>query len=81
MLSAAEDALEVRRGGAIETQTRVDLESVADLRRVYTPGVAEACLKIQEHPERAWDYTHIGNKVAVVTNGTAILGLGDIGPL
>ncbi len=75
------DALEVRRGGVVETKLRVPLESIADLRRVYTPGVAVACKLIQSSPERAYDYTHIGNRVAIVTNGTAILGLGDIGPL
>jgi malate dehydrogenase (oxaloacetate-decarboxylating) len=75
------DSLAVRRGGVIETQLRVPLESVGDLRRVYTPGVAAACLAIEAAPERAYDLTHLGNKVAVVTNGTAILGLGDIGPL
>jgi malate dehydrogenase (oxaloacetate-decarboxylating) len=81
LVDVLHDALEVRRGGVIETKLRVPLESIADLRRVYTPGVAVACKHIQESPKRAYDYTHIGNKVAVVTNGTAILGLGDIGPL
>ncbi len=81
LVDVLHDALEVRRGGVIETKLRVPLETIADLRRVYTPGVAVACKHIQESPKRAYDYTHIGNKVAVVTNGTAILGLGDIGPL
>jgi malate dehydrogenase (oxaloacetate-decarboxylating) len=81
LLDVAHDVLEIRRGGVIETQLRVGLESVADLRRVYTPGVAVACERIRESPKRAYDYTHIGNKVAIVTNGTAVLGLGDIGAL
>jgi malic enzyme len=76
-----EEALESRRGGVIETSVRVALETLADLRRIYTPGVAVACRHIAESPKRADEYTHIGNKVAIVTNGTAILGLGDIGPL
>jgi len=52
-----------------------------DLSLAYSPGVAEPCLEIAANPEAAWDYTARGNLVAVVTNGTAVLGLGNIGPL
>ncbi|HEX4513115.1 MAG TPA: malic enzyme-like NAD(P)-binding protein [Polyangiaceae bacterium] len=79
--SLPDDVLELRRGGVVETRLRVPLETLADLRRVYTPGVAVACQRIHESPKRAYEYTHLGNKVAIVTNGTAVLGLGDIGPL
>lgn len=81
LLEVTRDVLELRRGGVIETQLRIPLEGIADLRRVYTPGVATACQAIAEAPATAYDWTHIGNKVAIVTNGTAVLGLGDIGPL
>jgi malate dehydrogenase (oxaloacetate-decarboxylating)(NADP+) len=52
-----------------------------DLSLAYSPGVAEPCLEIAANPEAGWDYTARGNLVAVVTNGTAVLGLGNIGPL
>ncbi|HVR30160.1 MAG TPA: NADP-dependent malic enzyme, partial [Thermoanaerobaculia bacterium] len=52
-----------------------------DLALAYTPGVAVPCLRIQERPDDAFRYTGRGNLVAVVTNGTAVLGLGNIGPL
>jgi malate dehydrogenase (oxaloacetate-decarboxylating)(NADP+) len=55
--------------------------SPADLSVAYSPGVAEPCLAIREEPERAYDYTGRGHLVGVVTNGTAVLGLGDIGAL
>lgn len=79
--SVRDDVLEIHRGGTIETVSRVPLDTVTDMRMVYTPGVASVCQTIAEDPEAAWAYTHRGNRVAIVTNGTAILGLGDIGPL
>jgi malate dehydrogenase (oxaloacetate-decarboxylating)(NADP+) len=51
-----------------------------DLSNAYTPGVAEPCLEIQKDEEKSWEYTARGNLVAVISNGTAVLGLGDIGP-
>lgn len=72
---------EVHENGKIEVVPRVQIDSVDDLRLVYTPGVASICKLIQESPELARKFTTIGNNVAIVTNGTAILGLGDIGPV
>ncbi|MEM9063893.1 MAG: malic enzyme-like NAD(P)-binding protein [Planctomycetota bacterium] len=67
------------QGGKIETVSRSKIHDLQMLRDVYTPGVARVCLAIQDHPKLARNYTGIGNTVAIVTNGTAILGLGDIG--
>jgi len=69
------------KGGKIRTVSRQDIGSQQILRDLYTPGVARVCLAIQEKPELARDYTNLPNTVAIVTNGTAILGLGDIGPV
>lgn len=69
------------RGGKIQTVAKVPLNSVQQLRDIYTPGVARVCLSIRDDASLAREYTNIANTVAVVTNGTAILGLGNIGPL
>ncbi len=66
-------------GGKIATKARVAVRSLDDLGIVYTPGVASMCQQIAADPELAWRYTAIRNTVAIVTNGTAVLGLGDIG--
>ncbi|RLE20702.1 MAG: NAD-dependent malic enzyme, partial [Acidobacteria bacterium] len=70
---------EAHLDGKIEIHPRVDIESIDDLSIVYTPGVASVCKKIEADPELKYKYTGIQNSVAIVTNGTAILGLGDIG--
>ncbi len=70
---------QVHEGGKIATRSRVRIETITDVRQIYTPGVAAICKDIQLSPELANKYTSIPNSVAIVTNGTAILGLGDIG--
>ena len=71
--------LELHQGGKIEVRSRVPIDSISMVRKIYTPGVAKVCKLIQGKPDLAHDYTVIGNTVAIVTNGTAILGLGNIG--
>ncbi|WP_172119544.1 NAD-dependent malic enzyme [Actinomyces faecalis] len=67
-------------GGKVEIAPRTPIHNRRDLARVYTPGVARVCKAIYDHPERARQLTIKRNTVAVVTDGTAVLGLGDIGP-
>jgi len=69
------------RGGKIRTESAIPITTQQVLRDIYTPGVARVCLAIHRDPALAWEYTSLGNSVAIVTNGTAVLGLGDIGPL
>ena len=66
--------------GKIEVVSRAKVTNREELAVAYTPGVAEPCLEIQKDESKAYDYTRKGNLVAVITNGTAVLGLGDIGP-
>ncbi|SFI65863.1 NAD-dependent malic enzyme [Thermoflavimicrobium dichotomicum] len=79
--AVSDDVLHAHIGGKIHMTKRMDIRSLADLRRIYTPGVANVCQLIQKEPEKARFYTSIGNTVAIVTDGTAILGLGNIGAL
>ena len=68
-------------GGKLEINSKVSIRDKEALSIAYTPGVAKPCLEIQEHPARSYDLTARNNLVAVITDGTAVLGLGDIGPL
>jgi malate dehydrogenase (oxaloacetate-decarboxylating) len=70
----------MHKGGKIAIRGRVSVETRDDLSMVYTPGVARVCMAIKDDPEKAWPLTIKGNAIAVVTDGTAVLGLGDIGP-
>jgi malate dehydrogenase (oxaloacetate-decarboxylating)(NADP+) len=78
---AALDYHEFPRPGKLEIRATKPLANGRDLARAYSPGVAEACLEIKADPSTAMRYTGRGNLVAVVTNGTAVLGLGNIGAL
>lgn len=77
-----EESLKVHREnrGKIEITSKTKITNMHDLSVAYTPGVAEPCRKIHEDVSRVYEYTTKGNMVAVVTDGTAVLGLGDIGP-
>ncbi len=84
MLIRDEDVFEYHespRPGKLEVVTSKPCVTQRDLSMAYTPGVARPCLAIEKDPEDAYRYTGKGNLVAVVSNGTAVLGLGDIGPL
>jgi malate dehydrogenase (oxaloacetate-decarboxylating) len=72
---------ELHRGGKIRVESSVPLVDADDLSMAYTPGVARVCQEIVAHPDSARDLTWVSNTVAVVTDGTAVLGLGDIGPV
>ena len=80
LLEVRDEVLEMHQGGKIAIRSRYDISSLSTLRRVYTPGVAEVCLKIRDDPSLARRFTSIRHLVAIVTDGTAVLGLGDIGP-
>jgi malate dehydrogenase (oxaloacetate-decarboxylating) len=81
-MSLREEALHMHRvsKGKLETVSKVPVRDAKDLSLAYSPGVAEPCKEIYDKPETVYDYTMKGNMVAVVSDGTAVLGLGNIGP-
>ncbi|MHB8323468.1 MAG: ACT domain-containing protein [Candidatus Dormibacteria bacterium] len=81
LVDVRDEVLRVHLGGKLRISPRYPVRSVADLRHVYTPGVAEVCRLIEADLSMADRYTGIANSVVVVTDGTAILGLGNIGPV
>ena len=72
--------LHEENGGKVAVVSKIKINSRDDLSTAYTPGVAEPCREIAKDPENVWKYTAKKNLVAVVSDGTAVLGLGDIGP-
>ena len=82
-MTNSEKALKLHEewNGKIETVSKAAVKSREDLALAYTPGVAEPCKVIAENPEAAYTYTIKSNTVAVVSDGSAVLGLGNIGPL
>lgn len=81
-MTLREEALHMHRlnQGKLETVSKVPVRNAEDLSLAYSPGVAEPCKEIYEKPESVYDYTMKGNTVAVISDGTAVLGLGNIGP-
>jgi malate dehydrogenase (oxaloacetate-decarboxylating) len=80
LLETTDRTLELHRGGKIYTGMKTGIKTRDDLSMAYTPGVARVCLEIAGDREKAFEYTIKKNTVAVVSDGTAVLGLGDIGP-
>ncbi|MCS7301834.1 MAG: NAD-dependent malic enzyme [Candidatus Kapabacteria bacterium] len=81
ILAIKDVVFEQHRGGKIAVTRTKSATSVGELRNLYTPGVARVCKAIEQNPELAYEYTMLGNTIGIFTNGSRVLGLGDIGPL
>ena len=77
---ASDRTFQLHQRGKIQVENKVHIRTMAELSHVYTPGVARVSMQIHDNPEAVWSLTTRANTVAVVTDGTAVLGLGDIGP-
>ncbi|MBP9112514.1 MAG: NAD-dependent malic enzyme [Polyangiaceae bacterium] len=77
--SVTDAVFEFHKGGKLQQKSKLQLTQIRDLRKIYTPGVARVANAIVADPEVAWELTGIGNSVGIFTNGTRVLGLGDIG--
>ncbi|MFA5542667.1 MAG: malic enzyme-like NAD(P)-binding protein [Bacilli bacterium] len=75
-----EEALKIHENGKISISSRIKLDDAHDLSLAYSPGVAYPCLEIQKDPDKSYLYTSKGHMVLIISDGTAVLGLGDIGP-
>lgn len=81
VVSTRDRVMDSHQGGKIRITSRLSLDSVRDLRTIYTPGVAQVVRAIQKDPSVAWSATWRGSSIAIVTDGTRVLGLGNVGPL
>ncbi len=80
ILSADDRTFALHQGGKITVQSKVSLSRQSDLAMAYTPGVGRVCMAIAQNPDRVYELTVKGNMVAIVTDGSAVLGLGNLGP-
>ncbi|MDN5864912.1 MAG: NADP-dependent malic enzyme [Gammaproteobacteria bacterium] len=81
LLGESDRVFDRHRGGKIHMVSKVAFDSLGQMRDLYTPGVARVCLAVLKEPEKVNDYTNLPNTVAIVTDGSAVLGLGNIGAL
>lgn len=79
--SIIDEVLELHRGGKLVQKPKILIHSIEDLRKIYTPGVASVCRTIKEDPVQAETFTTIGKTVGLITNGSRVLGLGNLGPV